>query len=498
MTFILIAFFWFTIHVAQSSRLAIRDPVVNWASVASPRGDRFPDFSYCGYRNSETALPVIDDADIVLPLPRKPADDISPALQQAINTAWQAGGGVVRIPAGRFYMTAGIQLYSNVVVRGTGEKDTTLVLKRRPTKPVFTLGRLGIAPKADFGFRSRITNSYVAIGARTVTVRDASGFTIGQHVYIARAVTEEWVRANGMSDLLRNGNHQEWIPVGTQIMAPNIITTISGNVITLKVPLTDNLNSANMRAEVRAYTPPEPTSEMGVANLQIEVGSVTCSGTPLDDTTCNYAAVRFASWTVDSWASGLNLTGFNKFFEVQKDASRITIQDSIMGRNKDIDGAALPSDIMLRGHQVLIQDCDQVGLDSARSYSVSVDAFNPGPNTVTRYETDSGEQKLEPLERWSRGMLVEESSATTKFGNRGTAGRGWAMNAGVGWNLRNEVSFESPPLGINWCVGCGSAGDSIGNATLLQSGNQVKPRSLFAAQLKARGVSWYQRGGDDS
>ncbi|KAJ4324541.1 hypothetical protein N0V84_003820 [Fusarium piperis] len=495
MTLTLITIFWFTIRAAQAG-LLIRDPVVNWASVVSSRGDHLPDFSYCGYRNSDSALPSLGNGDIVLALPKKTTDDIGPSLQQAINEAWQDGGGTVRIPAGKFYMTAGIQLYSNVIVRGTGQKDTTIVLKRKPTKPVFTLGRFGIAPKADFGYRSRITNSYVPVRASTVTVKDASGFVVGQTVYIARAVTESWVRTNGMSDLVKNGNHQEWIPVGTQIMAPNIIKTISGNTITFKIPLTDNLNSAYMRAEVRAYTPPEPTSEMGVANLQIEAGAETCSGTRLDYTTCNYAAVRFASWTVDSWASGLNLTGFNKFFEIQRDAARITIQDTIMNRNKDIEGTSLPSDMILRGSQVLIQDCTQVGLDTARSYTVSTDAFTPGPNAITRYETDSGAQKLEPFERWSHGLLAEDSSAPTKFGNRGTTGRGWAVNAGVGWNLRNDVTFESPPLGINWCIGCGSPGDSNGNATLIQSGHQVKPRSLFAAQLQARGVNWYDRGAD--
>ncbi|KAF5010626.1 hypothetical protein FDECE_3228 [Fusarium decemcellulare] len=497
MTLTLAAVFWLAIQAAQVRALAIRDPVVNWASLASSRGDHLPDFSYCGYDNSDSAIPTIGTADIVLTAPTKPTDDIAPALQQAINTVWGNGGGVVRIPAGKFYMLAGIQLYSNVIVTGTGNRGTTLVLKRKPTKPVFTLGRFGIAPKADFGYRSRITNSYVAVGAKTVTVKDASGFVVGQNVYIARAVTDAWVRANGMADLASNGSPVEWISTGTQIMAPNVIKTISGNTITFKIPITDNLSSTYMRAEVRAYTPPQPTSEMGIANLNIETGGDTCSGTRLDYTTCNYAAVRFASWTVDSWASGLNLTGFNKFFEVQRDASKITIQDNIMNRDKDITGDTLPSDIMLRGHQVLIQDNTQVGLDSARSYSVSTDGFTPGPNTITRYTTESGDQQLAPYTRWSWGMLVEGSSAPTKLGNRGTTGQGWAMNAGVGWNLRTDVEFQSPPLGINWCIGCGNPGDSNGNATLIQSGNQVKPKSLFAAQLKARGVTWYTRGADD-
>ncbi|KAK7415130.1 hypothetical protein QQZ08_012429 [Neonectria magnoliae] len=119
------------------------------------------------------------------------------------------------------------------------------------------------------------------------------------------------------------------------------------------------------------------------------------------------------------------------------------------------------------------------------SVTVSTDTFTLGPNAVTRYETDSGDHKFEPLERWSHGLLAEDSSAPTKFGNRGTTGRGWAVNAGVGWNLLSDVTFEFPPLGINWCVGCGSPGYSNGNATLIDSGHQVKPRSLFAAQFKA-------------
>lgn len=281
-------------------------------------------------------------------------------------------------------------------------------------------------------------------------------------------------------------------------MSPNKIQAIHGKQITLQMPLTDNLNATYMKPELRVYIPPERNSEMGIQNLRIQVPN-TCSGTPLINTTCNYAAVRFASWTVDSWASDLTLVGFNQFFDIQRDASRITIQDIIMNRNKDISGVALPSDIIIRGHQVLVQDCRQVGLDEARSFSITTDSLTPGPNAIVRHRTDSSVQSLAPHERWSWGMLVEETSAPTIFGNRGTkgSGHGWTMNAGVGWNLRTDAEFQSPPLGINWCVGCGGQDGPTGNATFIHSGTQVKPRSLFAAQLKARGVYWSHRGADD-
>ncbi|KAK7422159.1 hypothetical protein QQZ08_009627, partial [Neonectria magnoliae] len=124
--------------------------------------------------------------------------------------------------------------------------------------------------------------------------------------------------------------------IGQKIMSPNTITAINGNQITFRIPLADSLNSRYMTLEVWAYITPDRTFEMGVPNLRIEVLD-TCSGTFLLNTTCNYSAVRFSSWTVDSWAKGLTLVGFNRFFEVQKNAARITIQNNTMDRDRDIE-----------------------------------------------------------------------------------------------------------------------------------------------------------------
>ncbi|KAH6880008.1 hypothetical protein B0T10DRAFT_464126 [Thelonectria olida] len=480
---------------------------VNWASVVSSRGDRFPDFSYCGYHNSKISLPSVGTPSVTIPSPKKSSDDMTPAIQDAIDTLALHGGGIVKLPSGRLAITAGIQIRSNVIVTGsgTGSSATTLVLKRRPSKPVFTLGKLGFAEKAEFGFRSKITNSYVPVGSSTVTVKDSSGFAVGQTVYISRATTESWIRYNGMINMQQNGQAQTWLQdktkpekVNQKIMSPNTIKAVNGKQITFQMPLTDSLDLKYMKPEVWAYTSPELSSEMGLQNLGIEVpGSSSCSGTPLNQVTCNYAAVRFSSWTVDSWASGLTLVGFNNFFEIQRDASRITIQDSTMNRNQNTDNAnSLPFDILIRGSQVLVQDCAQVGLATAECFAIGTDSLTPGPNAITRHTTASSvKQTISPYARWAQGLLVEDTSTRTEFANRGAVGgRGWAINAGVGWNLRGGALFQSPPLGINWCVGCGGSQGPTGNATFIRSGEQVTPRSLFAAQLNARGIDWYDRG----
>lgn len=210
--FILTTFFSL---VAPSPAPYRRSGPVNWGAIVNSRGDRLPDFSYCGYHNSDVTLPTAGTPTITVARAKKSTDDLAPAIQDAIDTVALQGGGVVKLPSGRLYITAGLRIRTNVIVTGSGSGDdaTTLVLKRRPSKPVFTIGKLGFADKAVFGFRSRITNSYVPIGASTVTVKDGLGFSVGQTVYISRATTESWIRYNGMIDLEQNSEAQTWLAV---------------------------------------------------------------------------------------------------------------------------------------------------------------------------------------------------------------------------------------------------------------------------------------------
>ncbi|KAF4436161.1 hypothetical protein F53441_13305 [Fusarium austroafricanum] len=469
----------------------------DWTTVMSSRGDILPDFSFAGYHNSAIILPDVPAANITLSL-NSSISDVRPAIQEAIDSIASSGGGSVILPAGRWPMTAGLNLSSGVVVSGSGDK-TVLVLADRPSIPVFTLGT-GNASKPRYGFRTNITNDYIPIGSSSVDVISSRGFAVDQQVYVARTATEAWINGNGMSNLVRDDASQTWIPANKRFLSPNQISGIYDTNITLKIPLTDNLDSDYLQPELIVYTPPEVNNEMGVQDLQIEVPD-TCSGAPITDKTCNSAAVYFPSWTVDSWASGLTLKGFNKFFQVDQDASRITIQNSTMNRDKDIQGAALPFDILIQGSQVLVQDCEQVGIPSARCFSVATGSLTPGPNAVLRHKTKSDVQTIYPHQRWAQGLLVEDTSVTTYFVNRNTkgSGHGWSINGGVGWNIDGRCEFESPPLGINWCIGCGTKGNNPkGNATLLETGKRVEPQSLFEAQLENRGVYRYIEGEENS
>ncbi|KAG6367476.1 hypothetical protein INS49_001666 [Diaporthe citri] len=344
---------------------------------------------------------------------------------------------------------------------------------------------------------SSITNTFVGIGSSTVAVNNSKGFRIGQTVFVNRAATAKWIRDNGMADLVRDGKPQIWIGVGALIQQPRVIESISGNNITLTVPLTDALDKEYMSPYLSEYTPPPTSAEIGMEDFSITL-SPTCSGVALNNETCTAPAISISPWTFDSYIRRVNIAGFNNFIEVQSNASRITISEVGIYRDQDTDNTSgYPADISIRGSQVLVQDSGQYGLASAAGFAVITQSRAPGPNAVVRHAARGTRQSLYPHHRWAHGFLADDSSAPVELVNRGTAGtgHGWAINAGVAWNVRGAARIQSPPLGVNWGIGVtGSITES--NGTLVSSGTAVSPASLFDAQLARRRGMVKQRGSD--
>lgn len=266
-----------------------------------------------------------------------------------------------------------------------------------------------------------------------------------------------------------------------------MIKSISGNNITFTVPLTDALNKRYMNPYLSAYTPPPTSAEIGLEDFSVTL-PLTCSGVALSNDTCTAPAISTSSWTVDSYIRRVNLTEFNNFITVQNNASRITLSNIGMYRDKDTDkSAGYPADISIAGSQALVQDSGQYGLPSAAAFAVITQGRAPGPNAVVRHVARGARQSLYPHQRWAHGFLADHTAAPVELVNRGTAGsgQGWSINAGVAWNASGAARIQSPPLGVNWGVGVtGPVTDSSG--TFVSSGAAVSPAGLFDAQLARR------------
>lgn len=269
---------------------------------------------------------------------------------------------------------------------------------------------------------------------------------------------------------------------------------MSSNKVTLDIPLTDQLDAAYMSPELAAFSPPEGAArEMGVEALSI-VLSPTCSGRVLGDDACGGRAVVVRRWSTDSYARSLSITGFNNAVNVEPDASRITVQKVSVHRDHVTDnGAGYAADIAISGYQVLVVDSGTKAITSgdrqARSFPVVTQGLTPGPNAVVRHFGQLAVSAIQPHAHWAHGLLVDNSTATTTLINRATSGsgHGWAISAGVAWNIIGDYNVQSPPLGTNWCVGCRAGSRGKGNnGTMIEEAHEVEPISLFEAQLAAR------------
>lgn len=230
------------------------------------------------------------------------------------------------------------------------------------------------------------------------------------------------------------------------------------------------------------------SQEIGVEHLSISLNP-SCSGVDISNKTCIERAIVVAPWTKDSYIRTVNITGFNSFIAVAENAQSITIANVGLFRNVDTDNASgYPADISIEGTQVLVTHSGQYGLATAKSFPVVVQATVPGPNAVVQHTSQSSLQVLYPHQRWAHGFLADNSDAGATLINRDTSGtgQGWAINAGVAWNVRGPVEIQSPPLGINWGIGCTGEISEASNGSMLSNGTAVSPQSLFNAQLQRR------------
>ncbi|EOO00569.1 putative hemagglutinin-related protein [Phaeoacremonium minimum UCRPA7] len=383
---------------------------VDYTELKDKKGNGIPDFSFCGYHASNDPLPDSHRAAAVTI--QAASGDQSKQIQDALNNlSSSSGGGVIALAPGDYHLNSGL-----TIPRGSGEFS------------VITMGTKVSNPKPGTSFA--ITDKYVPVGATKVTVKDSTGLKVGQNVWVQRAVTAKWVRANGMADLVRDGEHQTWLTPQDTVYQPRIVKAISSNTVTLDIPLTDQLDSAYMSPKLVIYTPPSAPSELGVESMSITL-SPSCSGKIITDNSCQGSALTILPWVTDSYARGLSITGFNNAVKIGQNSSRITIQSVSVHRDHATDnGAGYAADIAISGTQVLVIDSGTKGAADAKSFPIVTQGLIPGPNAVVRHFGQQPVMQIQPHAHWAHGLLVDNTTATTTLINRGTAGSGHESPAG--------------------------------------------------------------------
>jgi hypothetical protein len=473
----------------------------------TPAGDRIMDFSFAGYEGGGVALPDVPVVKIIKP---SGADDETANIQAAINDVAELPlkngfRGAVLLEPGTYVCSNTIIISaSGIALRGSGTNETTIQMT----------GRRHVAIRADANgqrfqrneyssedlpetntvafARTLIADAYVPAGAQTFTVENAKGFAAGDTIEIRRPATAAWVHFMGMDTLTRNGRPQTWIHTNAVIPIQRRIAMISGNKITLDVPLSDSFDSKYLNPPgivVARISPPKLLAQVGIENLHIQ-----SPPQRVNHTQELYTAVRLNG--EDCWMRNVRID--ETMNSVSIGGRRITLDNVTITRRALHLGASKPAEFAPNGDQILLSRCS-VNADNV--WFAATGAGHSGPIVFLNCAF-SGNGHIEGHMRWTTGMLLDNCvlpDGGIDFKNRGAmgSGHGWGMAWAVAWNcIAQTYVIQKPPGAMNWAIGC------IGNRVLMSrpfdtapivpegtfdsQDTPVEPQSLYLAQLKKR------------
>jgi hypothetical protein len=245
---------------------------------ATARGDRIMDFSHAGYMGGGIAIP-----DVPVKRTAKPTggEDDTAVIQAAIDEVAMLPlengfRGAVELAEGKYNCSQTLSIStSGIVLRGAGDK-TTIKLTGKPHLAI-AARRSGsrsrqAAEDEDPTVQTKLADDYVPSGATSIRVLDPKGFAVGDTIQIRRPVTDSWIKFMQMDDLVRDSRPQRWIRVGDTTNTERTIAAISGNAITLDVPLSDSFDAKylNPPGTIVAKITPNRLMQIGIERLHIE------------------------------------------------------------------------------------------------------------------------------------------------------------------------------------------------------------------------------------
>jgi hypothetical protein len=232
------------------------------------------DYSYAGYKLGQIGIPEKNNHLRVFKVTDFGAianDTISDqeAIQSAINAAEKNKGGIVFFPKGEFLVnvkptkTNPIEITSsNIILKGSGlGKNGTVInmknhmLKRTPNEPEWEVSYMfNIFSKKQQTGQTKITKN-AKEGSFTIEIENANLFKNAKFIQLEMPYTTDAVSESLAGKKIRP-HWEKIIEKGVTFIENHEIKSISGNTITLKAPLINDLN-INYNWQVKTFYPLE-------------------------------------------------------------------------------------------------------------------------------------------------------------------------------------------------------------------------------------------------
>lgn len=446
------------------------------------RGNRVPDFSYCGYRSSLQEPPKVGGQIVVNPSGK----DDTRAIQSAIDfvsrlpVADDGLRGAVLLSKGEFIVSGQLRIQTSGVVlkgQGAGEGGTTLRAAGRARRSLIRVSpRLTEMGTPQLGRSFRVLDAYVPVGAKQLTLDSARGIVVGMQVEVTHPSSQAWIDRLGADRL-------GWREGTKDIRWNRTIVAIDGNRVVLDVPLTMSIDKAVCEGVVRIVPSANCLQEVGVEDLSL-----------VSDFNLQQQRDEEHAWygvhmqgVRDAWVQRVQFRHFvGGAVMLDDQASRITVRDcASFAPVSEIAGYRRHTYFTL-GQQCLFLRCwSESGL-----HDFSVGHCAAGPNAFVNCYAKDAFGDSGPLDSAANGVLYDNvriEGHDLNLANR------WNTPSKAGWTAINcmlwqcqaaNVRCDNPPVGDNWAIGLWA--NPAGDGHISELSDFVRPISLFGQQLSER------------
>ncbi len=466
---------------------------------ADQAGNRVIDFSYAGYEGGGVALPDVPARITVAPAGNADRQRVQAAIDLVSSMPAGADGfrGAVLLEEGTYDIDTSLRIAaSGVVLRGSGagEDGTALVASGTSRRSLLVLAGTGERQEVA-GSRRPIADAYVPVGARSFSLGDVSGLSVGSRIVVRRPSTAEWIALLGMNLFQgwRPENRLHWQPGSRDIEWDRTITAMDGALVTVDAPITTAIDATFGGGSIARYTFPGRISHAGVENLRLV--SAYDTSRPMDE---DHA---WSAITIDAienaWVRNVTAAHFaGSAVAVGAAALRVMVENVEALAPVSEPGGFRRRVFEAAGELTLFRRCrSERGLhDFAAGFAAA------GPNVFLESSARDALDFSGPLASWASGVLYDNvivRGNAIRLTNRGLAdqGAGWAAANSLIWNSEaTDIEVQSPPGAFNQAYGCKGmvTGDGIvwDPRTMpyrdFYRGSAVQPRSLYLAQLAER------------
>jgi hypothetical protein len=419
--------------------------------IPDEKGNTIPDFSRVGYHQNLKAIPKVKVAKTLKATGINDQERIQQAIDELSKKPINEAGirGAILLKEGVYRIPGSLKISkSGIVLRGEGDQTKLIATGKGKRKIIIASGSEN--GQEVSGTRTPITDSYVPVGAKSLHVKDATKFKVGDLVLVLRPGTAKWISDLKMDQLIPATGTIQWKAEDYHLGFERRVVAINGNELVIDNPIVMAMETQYGGGEVYKYNFEGRISEVGVENLSLESEY---SGDIDEDHA--WEAVHFNA-IENSWISKVTSRYFgNSCVNLGRTSKQITVINSkCLAPKSQIIGGRRYS-FNNDGQLNLVMNC----LAEAGRHDYVTGAKVCGPNVFYNCSSINAKADVGPHHRWAVGTLYDNIVTDGEIniqdrGNWGT-GHGWAGVNQVLWNCKAaRAAVQSPYVsGNNYAIG---------------------------------------------